>query len=49
MISIRIQCCYAIYFVAIRVRHQSNTLGHILFLVIYHWLLFAYKFELIWI
>ena len=38
-----------IEFVAVRVSHEPDPPAHILFLVIYHRLLFAYKFELIWI
>jgi hypothetical protein len=49
MVPLRIQRCHVIEFVTVRVSQESYTLGDILFFVIYHRLLFAYKFELIWI
>jgi hypothetical protein len=49
MVPLRIQRCHVIKFVTVRVSQESYTLGDILFFVIYHRLLFAYKFELIWI
>lgn len=49
MVPLRVQSRHMIKLVTVGVSHKSDTLGHILFLVIYHRLLFPYKFELIWI